>query len=396
MTHALGQLGVTDQLETAIRQQLMPALFGKELSDLERKVVALPARFGGLGMRDPTAVCEQAFANSQQLTAPLVALLLAQQSLRSSDDPKPFKPKELKQKQRRIRSSQAIEAEKSYKAQKEELLDQLPKHDDFRLAIQLASEKRASAWLTARPTHAHETVLHKRDFRDAIRLRYAWKFPDLPEFCGCGQQFGLQHALTCLKGGFRTMGHDELRDVYQGFMQAAGYKDIVSEPELQPLTGELLQKFKTANRQDDARSDLAVIGFWTRRRRAYFDFVSYSPYARSYRKQNSDTNLRSLEQRKRRQYQQRIEEIEHGDFSPMAFSITGGVGSQADIVTKRLSAKLAAKQEIPKSVVAGWMNCRISFAVLRSALVCIRGSRPLRPKPADEQSFALAAAESAI
>ncbi len=241
-------------LEDAIRQRLMPALFGKELTDLERKVVALPARFGGLGMQDPTEISERAFTNSRQLTAPLVALLLAQSSSTVE-----FKPKALKQKQKSIRSSQMHEADNLYKQQLKNILDQIPKKDDFRLAIELAGEKRASTWLTARPTQAHETVLHKRDFRDALRLRYAWKFPDLPEFCGCGKNFSMQHALTCLKGGFRSMGHDEVRDVYAGFMQAAGFKYVVSEPELQPLTGELLQ---VQDSQQEGRREERSLGDW--------------------------------------------------------------------------------------------------------------------------------------
>ncbi len=139
-----------------------------------------------------------------------------------------------------------------------------------------------------------------------------------------------------------------------------------------------------------------MLGFWSRMRSAFFDFVGYNPYAKSYRDKTLEQNFRNLEQKKRREYEQRINEVEHADFSPMAYSITGGLGPQADIVTKRLSVRIAAKQEIPKLVAAGWINCRISFAIIRSALVCIRGSRSLRPKPLEDNSVALAVAESRI
>ncbi len=135
---------------------------------------------------------------------------------------------------------------------------------------------------------------------------------------------------------------------------------------------------------------MRVLGFWNRLRRAFFDFVRFSPYAQSYRNRKLDTTYKKLEQKKRREYGQRITEVEHGDFSPMPFSITGGLGPQAEIVTKSLAVRIAAKQNLPKSTVAGWLNCRISFAILRSALVCIRGSRPLQPKSLDDQSIALA------
>ena len=38
----------------------------------------------------------------------------------------------------------------------------------LKTAIGLASEKGASSWVMARPLHEFGTVLHKRDFRDAV------------------------------------------------------------------------------------------------------------------------------------------------------------------------------------------------------------------------------------
>ena len=42
-------------------------------------------------------------------------------------------------------------------------------------AIDLASIKGASTWLTARPLLKFSTVLPKSDFRDALYLRYGWE-----------------------------------------------------------------------------------------------------------------------------------------------------------------------------------------------------------------------------
>ena len=43
-------------LEDANRQLLLPAITGKsDISDLERDLIALPARLGGLGIPNPTA-----------------------------------------------------------------------------------------------------------------------------------------------------------------------------------------------------------------------------------------------------------------------------------------------------------------------------------------------------
>jgi len=39
--------------EKAIREKLIPALVGREVSDAERQILALPLRHGGLGLTDP-------------------------------------------------------------------------------------------------------------------------------------------------------------------------------------------------------------------------------------------------------------------------------------------------------------------------------------------------------
>ena len=42
-------------------------------------------------------------------------------------------------------------------------------------------------------------------------------------------------------------------------------------------------------------------------------------------------------------YEQQIHEIEHGSFTPLVMSLTGGVGSAARTCYKRLAAMLAEK-----------------------------------------------------
>ena len=42
-----------EPLENAIRDQLIPALVGQEVSEAERQILALPFRHGGLGLTDP-------------------------------------------------------------------------------------------------------------------------------------------------------------------------------------------------------------------------------------------------------------------------------------------------------------------------------------------------------
>ena len=75
--------------------------------------------------------------------------------------------------------------------------------------------------------------------------------------------------------------------------------------------------------------------------------------------------FKMAEKAKIREYGARIREVEHGDFTPMVFTCTGALGPQSSMVVKRLAEKLSAKQNIPISVVSGWLRCRLSFALLR-------------------------------
>ena len=75
-----------------------------------------------------------------------------------------------------------------------------------------------------------------------------------------------------------------------------------------------------------------------------------------------------------REYRERILEVEHGDFNPLVFTTVGRMAPQSQIVVKKLSEKLA-KQSLNQSVVAGWLKVRLSYALLRTTLMCVRGTR---------------------
>ena len=57
---------------------------------------------------------------------------------------------------------------------------------------------------------------------------------------------------------------------------------------------------------------------------------------------------------KRRNYDQRIREIEHGSFTPLVFSV-------ADILN--------------------WLRCRLGFSLIRSAIMCLHGARSSHHHP---------------
>ena len=103
--------------------------------------------------------------------------------------------------------------------------------------MELASEKGASSWLTALPLAEFGFSLHKGAFRDAVALRYGWLPPQSPRLCDCGSNFSIDHCLSCPKGGFPSLRHNEVRDHTARLLTEVCH-DVRVEPHLQPITGE--------------------------------------------------------------------------------------------------------------------------------------------------------------
>ena len=66
-------------LEDVIRQEFIPSLLRREVNDMERDLLSLPARLGGMGITKPTEECLIANTNSQYVSAPLVRLVKRQE-----------------------------------------------------------------------------------------------------------------------------------------------------------------------------------------------------------------------------------------------------------------------------------------------------------------------------
>ena len=157
------------------------------------------------------------------------------------------------------------------------------------------------------------------------------------------------------------------------------------EPTLQPITGERLH-YSTANTEDGARVDIKAQGFWENDRQcAFFDIRVFNPLAHTYRSLPLPTCYRKHEQEKKRAYDQRIREVEHGCFSPLVFSAAGGMGPTANVVYKKLASMIAIKHNQSYSQTVNWLRCRLSFSLLRSSIMCIRGSRSSANHPANPQ-----------
>ena len=65
-------------------------------------------------------------------------------------------------------------------------------------------------------------------------------------------------------------------------------------------------------------------------------------------------------------------------FMPSVFSTTGGMAVECKRYHSKLAELLATKKGQCYATTMSWMRARVSFALLRSALLCLRGSRAKR------------------
>ena len=372
-------------LEDTIRQVFIPKLLKRDVNNLERDLLSLPARMGGMGITKPTELNIIASTNSIYISEPLVRLIKRQEFA--------LDPNDLLDRIKILRNVVDKANEDGNLRKLDMILGSELATPALKIALKACSEKGASSWITCYPNYDHGTVLHKGEFTDALCIRYGWPLPRLPTNCKCGAAFDVQHALDCMLGGFRIIQHNEMRDVVAKSMKEAGFNEVEIEPQLQALSGEKF-KYKSANKEADARSDIKCCGFWTEKRQAYFDVKVVSPFARSYSNLTTAALYSKAEKAKIAEYGERIRQVEHGDFTPLVFTCSGGLAPQSSMMVKRLAEKLSTKQNLSYSVVSGWLHCRLSFALLRTTLRCVRGTRSRRFNP--ELNIELAVSEAHI
>ena len=78
----------------------------------------------------------------------------------------------------------------------------------------------------------------------ALALRYGWRVKGLPKVNACVENFDERHAMSCQKGGFISIRHDDIRDITCSLLKEV-CSILTKEPLLQPLQGEEFN-YKTA------------------------------------------------------------------------------------------------------------------------------------------------------
>ena len=168
------------------------------------------------------------------------------------------------------------------------------------------------------------------------------------------------------------MRHNDIRD-FEAAMLSKVCADVEIEPPLQPIANEVLPKNCTTS--DEARLDVRARGFWRRGQNAYFDVKVTNAHASSQAMQPLRSLLAKHEREKKKSYNQRVMNIEHGTMTPLIFTVNGSMGPECAQFHRCLASKIAEKTGQSYSDIINYIRCRLSFIILRATILCLRGSR---------------------
>ena len=85
-----------EQLESAISRVLISAITDQQCGQLDRDILVLPVRLGGLGVANPSSDANHHYTSSVKVTAPLVEQIVAQVHQLPEDSLKRFAQQEVK------------------------------------------------------------------------------------------------------------------------------------------------------------------------------------------------------------------------------------------------------------------------------------------------------------
>ncbi len=113
----------------------------------------------------------------------------------------------------------------------------------------------------------------------------------------------------------------------------------------------------------------------------------FNAYAHSNRARTLPESYNFHDGSKRSKYEERIQQIEHASFTPLTFSTTGGASVPTHKFIKQLALPTSEKTGERYSEVISYIRTRLSFVLIRSAILSLRGHRGQKTKHTDEISI---------
>ena len=110
-------------------------------------------------------------------------------------------------------------------------------------AVELATEKGSSNWLTVIPLKKSDYNLNKKEFRDAIKLRYDWEITDTTMLSVYGVQFSVI-TQWCVSAAASLSSATMNCATLEAEMLRMVCNDVDVDPVLQEVTGEALKSWR--------------------------------------------------------------------------------------------------------------------------------------------------------
>ena len=121
------------------------------------------------------------------------------------------------------------------------------------------------------------------------------------------------------------------------------------------------------------RLDLICVWvFWEAGQEALFDVRVFNPNTTRYTKLELSKSYEINEKEKKKYYNERIMQTEHGSFTLLVMSATGGMSRECRKFYVRLSEMISEKRDVSYRTIATWIKRNITFLLMKSIVLCTR------------------------
>ena len=181
----------------------------------------------------------------------------------------------------------------------------------------------------------------------------------------CGDRFTVSRALLC-EGDFVAQRHDGIQNLLTSLLSKV-CKDVDVKPHLLPIDTEVFNLRSTVT-SPEARLDIKAGSFWSRGETAFFDVCRTHVNSTCNQNKSTESIFVEHEKDKKRNYQQRVVDVEMGSFTPLVFWHE-----------RRNGERTASRMPVP------YLFLKQSFEIftIRPHICSLRGSRSPFNKDAD-------------
>ena len=169
------------------------------------------------------------------------------------------------------------------------------------------------------------------------------------------------------------MRHNRLRDLIAKMLKEVCY-DVRTEPHLLKVNdGDCV--LPHTNTAEQARLDISARGVWTSFDKSFFDVRVTHPNCLSNRSKPFQKIYEENEKEKKDEYNERVLNVEKGNFTPLVFLTSGGMSKECKRFINRLANLQARRKGEEYGDVVRVLRTKLRFALLETTLIALRGHR---------------------